>query len=136
MSREVKLSNLKNLLNDFTNAQIDVQGQILISYPEGIPIVNTWKGVISPILVGALSAAVKLTFRKLCLNLRRGNLKRLYMNAEFGRSIIQNAGPHAILTTIIDAEADLGRIAFGMSNLSIEIEKVLKDFQMEGLSDI
>ncbi|MFX1339427.1 MAG: hypothetical protein ACFFDK_12515 [Promethearchaeota archaeon] len=136
MSREEILSILKELLLNFTKIHRDVQGQILIAYPAGVPIVNTWKGEINPILVGALSAAVKLTFRKLCTNLRKGALNRLYMNSQFGRSIIQNAGDKAILTSIIDSEADLGRITFSMSNLAIEIEKILKNFQIEGLSDI
>ena len=83
MSREIKLSNLKNLLNEFTDTQSDVQGQILIAYPQGVPIVNTWKGFINPILVGALSAAVKLTFRKLCSNLRKGDLNGRYKTWTF-----------------------------------------------------
>ena len=136
MLREEKLSNLKELLNNFLITQSDVQGQILIAYPAGVPIVNTWKGEINPILIGALSAAVKLTFRKLYKNLKKGELNRLYMNSERGRAIIQNAGASAILTTIIDVEADLGRIAFNMSNLALEIEKQLKDFKMEGVSDL
>ncbi len=58
------------------------------------------------------------------------------MKSENGRVIIQNAGPHAILTSIIDDEADLGRIAFSMSNLTIEIEKLLTNFEFEGVSEI
>ncbi|MHA1148091.1 MAG: roadblock/LC7 domain-containing protein [Promethearchaeota archaeon] len=136
MSREDVLTKLKSELSEFTNSQSDVQGQILIAYPEGVPIVNTWKGIIDPVLIGALSAAVKLTFRNLCLNLKKGELKRLYIRSEAGRAIIQNAGPTAILTTVIDEEADLGRIAFGMSSMALNIEKNLKNFSIDGVSDL
>ena len=130
MSAEI-LSKVNDLIKQFTKSQSDVQGQIVILFPEGVPIANTWKGKIDPILVGAISAAVKLTFQNLCKNMKKGNLKRLFMNNEYGRAIIQNAGPKAILTTIIDQEADLFRIAFGMSNLTIDIEKHLKNFNYD-----
>ncbi len=135
MSNDQTLNKLKGIIREFTESQSDVKGQIVIAYPDGVPIVNTWKGKIDPILVGALSAAVKLTFRYLCNKLRKGELKRLYMNSDYGRVIIQNAGKNAILTTIIDKNADLFRIAFGMSNISIELEKLLKGFKLE-VSDI
>ncbi|TXT61799.1 MAG: hypothetical protein BAJALOKI2v1_10069 [Promethearchaeota archaeon] len=135
MSNEKTLTNLKEIIREFTDSQSDVKGQIVIAYPAGVPIVNTWKGEIDPILVGALSAAVKLTFRYLCQKLRKGNLKRLYMNSDHGRVIIQDAGKNAILTTIIDKNADLFRIAFGMSNLSYQLEELLEGFTLE-VSDI
>jgi len=130
MSAEI-LSKVNGLIKEFTKSQSDVQGQIVILFPEGVPIANTWKGKIDPILVGAISAAVKLTFQSLCKNMKKGNLNRLFMNNEYGRAIIQNAGPKAILTTIIDQEADLFRIAFGMSTLTIDIEKLLKNFNYD-----
>lgn len=135
MSNDQTLNKLKGIIREFTNSQSDVKGQIVIAYPDGVPIVNTWEGEIDPILVGALSAAVKLTFRYLCNKLRKGELKRLYMNSDYGRVIIQDAGKNAILTTIINKNADLFRIAFGMSNLSIELENILKGFKLE-VSDI
>ncbi|TXT67243.1 MAG: hypothetical protein BAJALOKI1v1_140011 [Promethearchaeota archaeon] len=136
MSNEEQLENIKSLMREFTDSQDDVQGQILIEYPGGVPIVNTWEGgEIDPILVGAISAAVKLTFRYLCEQLRKGNLQRLYINSVHGRVVIQDAGPTAILSTIIDKEADLFRIAFGMANLAIELEKLLEGFTL-GVSDI
>ncbi len=136
LSNKDTLSKLKAIIQDFTDSQSDVQGQIVITYPGGVPIVNTWKGgKIDPILVGAISAAVKLTFRYLCEQLRKGILKKLFINSDYGRVIIQDAGPKAILTSIIDKEADLFRIAFGMTNLAIELEKLLEDFTLE-VSDI
>ena len=132
MSKDEIISELDGLIQEFTNSQSDVQGQIIISFPAGVPIANTWKGLINPILIGALSAAVKLTFRNLCLYLNKGNLRRLFMNSEYGRAIIQNAGDNAILTTVIDGEADLLRVAFGITNLTLKIEKILKNFKFTG----
>lgn len=131
-NEEIKLK-LEKLLEEFTTSQSDVQGQIIIAFPDGVPIAKTWQGEISPVLVGALSAAVKLTFQNLFEKLKKGNLKRLIMNSEYGRVIIQNAGPKAIITTIIEKEADLFRIAFNMSNLSFNVEKLLKDYDSKKL---
>lgn len=128
------IEKLQRLSDEFTNSQSDVLGQIMIAYPSGVPIANTWQGEINPILVGALSAAVKLTFRQLCFNLKKGNINKLILNNELGRVIIQNAGPKAILTTIIDREADIFRIAFGIKNMAYDIEtlidKLKKDLDM------
>ncbi len=132
MSVEESISKLNKLIQEFTDSQEDVQGQIVISFPAGVPIANTWKGKINPILIGALSAAVKLTFQNLCVRLNKGNLKRLSMSSEYGRAIIQNAGDNAILTTIIDGEADLLRVAFGITNLSLKIKDLLKNYKFTG----
>ncbi|MBY9007424.1 MAG: hypothetical protein KGD63_11770 [Candidatus Lokiarchaeota archaeon] len=126
------ISKLSELIKEFTDSQDDVQGQIVISFPIGVPIANTWKGKINPILIGALSAAVKLTFQNLCLRLNKGNLRRLSMSSEYGRAIIQNAGDNAILTTIIEGEADLLRVAFGITNLSLKIKDLLKNYNFTG----
>ena len=131
MSQEKIMDDLDLLLQDFTKSQSEVQGQILISYPQGVPIAETWKGAIDPILIGALSAAVKLTFQNLCINLKKGNLRRLFMNSQNGRVIIQNTGDKAILSTIIDQEADIARISFEMSNLALKLEKILTDFNYD-----
>ncbi|MHA1272131.1 MAG: roadblock/LC7 domain-containing protein [Promethearchaeota archaeon] len=131
MSQEKIISNLEKVIQEFTDNNSEVQGQILIAYPQGVPLVNTWEKEFNPIIVGALSAAVKLTFQNLCVKLHKGNLKRLFMNSENGRVIIQNTGGKAILTTIIDKEADVARIAFEMSNLSLIIEKLLKEFDYD-----
>jgi len=132
LSVEESISKLNKLIQEFTDSQEDVQGQIVISFPAGVPIANTWKGKINPILIGALSAAVKLTFQNLCVRLNKGNLKRLSMSSEYGRAIIQNAGDNAILTTIIDGEADLLRVAFGITNLSLKIKDLLKNYKFTG----
>lgn len=132
MSIDESISKLNKLIQEFTDSQEDVQGQIVISFPAGVPIANTWKGKINPILIGALSAAVKLTFQNLCVRLNKGNLKRLSMSSEYGRAIIQNAGDNAILTTIIDGEADLLRVAFGITNLSLKIKDLLMNYKFTG----
>ncbi|MFX1238814.1 MAG: roadblock/LC7 domain-containing protein [Promethearchaeota archaeon] len=129
MSENILLTQLEGLVKDFTKSQNDVQGQIVIAFPAGVPIANTWKGNIDPILVGAVSAAVKLTFQNLCMNLKKGLIKRIIVNSEMGRIIIQKVGERAILTTIIAEEADIFRIAFGISNLAIKIKNLFKNFK-------
>jgi predicted regulator of Ras-like GTPase activity (Roadblock/LC7/MglB family) len=133
LKEEQILSNLNDLIKEFTDSQSDVQGQIIISFPAGVPMAETWKEEIDPILIGAICAAMKITFQDLCRNLNKGNLKRLFMNSANGRVIIQNAGPNAILTTLIDEEADLYAIAFNIVNLAIKIESILKDLELDSL---
>ena len=118
---------LKNMLNEFMGGQLDVKGQIVIAYPAGVPLGSSWKEEIDPILISALSTSIKLTFQYLCKNLEKGNLKRLIVNSEYGRVMIQNAGPNAILNTIMDRDADVSRLAFTVSGFANKIEKYIGD---------
>lgn len=125
MSEDKTLVQLKEMIADYGKKQPDIVGQIVMAYPAGVPIANTWVGAVDPILIGAISAAVKLTFQHLCDNLKKGNLRRLFMNSENGKAIIQNAGPKAILTTIINTDADLYSIGFTQGDLARKIEQLL-----------
>ncbi len=129
MSNDELLNKLNNIVEEFTDSQSDVQGQIVIAFPAGVPIANTWKGELDPVLVGAVSAAVNLTFQNLCMNLKKGIIKKILVNSEFGKVIIQKIGERAILTTIIAEEADIFRISFGSSNLVIKINELLKSYK-------
>jgi predicted regulator of Ras-like GTPase activity (Roadblock/LC7/MglB family) len=129
MSEDNTLVELYNLIHDYKNKQPDVVGQIVMAYPAGIPIANTWEGEVDPILIGAISAAVKLTFQHLCDNLKKGNLRRVYMNSEYGKVIIQNAGFKAILTTIMNSDADIYSIGFTQADLAGKIEQLLKKWE-------
>lgn len=129
MTKDGLLTILNKLVTEFTDSQSDVQGQIVIAFPAGIPIANTWKGDVDPVLIGAVSAAVKLTFQNLCMNLKKGIIKKILVNSDSGRVIIQKVGERAILTTIIAEEADVFRIAFGISNLAIKVNDLFKSFK-------
>jgi predicted regulator of Ras-like GTPase activity (Roadblock/LC7/MglB family) len=130
VSEDKTLVKLNELIVDYGKKQPDIVGQIVMAYPAGVPIANTWKGQVDPILIGAISAAVKLTFQHLCENLKKGNLRRLFMNSENGKSIIQNAGPKAILTTIINSDADIFSIGFTQGDLARKIEQLLKKWEL------
>jgi len=129
VSDERILTHLRELIVNYGQKQPDVIGQIVMAYPAGVPIANTWEGEVDPILIGAISAAVKLTFQHLCDNLKKGNLRRVFINSENGKAIIQNAGPKAILTTMVNEDADLYSVAFTQADLAKKIEQLLKKWE-------
>ncbi len=131
MPEDKVMVELSRLINEYKKTQHDVAGQIVMAFPAGVPIASTWEGQVDPILIGAISAAVKLTFQHLCDNLKRGILQRLFINSENGKVIIQNTGPKAILTTIMNFDADVHRVGFTMGGLAIKIEKLLKNWTMK-----
>ncbi|MHA1819696.1 MAG: roadblock/LC7 domain-containing protein [Promethearchaeota archaeon] len=120
---------LRKIVQKFSDEQPDIKGQIVMAYPSGVPIANSWEGEVDPILVGAISAAVKLTFRYLCEHLGKGELKRLFINSKEGKILIQNAGEKAILTTIMTNDADIYRIAFLAGDLASKIEELTKNYE-------
>ncbi|GAB4313184.1 MAG: hypothetical protein Kow0069_14220 [Promethearchaeota archaeon] len=125
----MKLHRLSKMVENFTNTNPDVAGAVVIAYPEGVPLANSYQQALDPILLGAVSASVRLTFQHLCDNLRLGRLRRLFINSEGGRMIIQNAGDNAILTTIVDKFANLYGEAFKANDLSLKIGGLLKGFK-------
>jgi len=117
----------RTLLTEFLAKNSDVSGQMILLYPAGVPLATTWQGTVDPILVGAVCAAVKITFQHLCEGLKKGNLERLFVNSENGKIIIQNAGPKAILVTIMSFDVDFNRIGFLTADLSKKIHNILHD---------
>lgn len=128
MSEKI-VEQIYSILNDFKKQREDIQGQILIEFPQGVPIVSSWEGNIDPILIGAVTAAVKLTFTRLCQNLKKGMLQKIIVHNEKGKIIIQNAGPKAILTTIMPYDADVYAIAFLTLNIVNKIEKLMEKYR-------
>lgn len=131
LSQDATLQSLEKLVNDFTKSRDDVQGQIVMAYPAGVPIANSWQGEMNPILIGAISAAVKLTFMNLCRNLKKGDLDRILIHNENGKIIVQNAGPKAILTTIMSYDADIYTVAFMTLDITKKIEKLLENYKID-----
>ena len=126
--QQVKVQKVTELLEEFKEKEPELRGQILIIFPAGVPIASTWESKFDPILVGALTSAVKMTFQHLCNHLKRGNLDRVFVNSDDGKSIIQNAGPNAILITILDYTADVYRLAFVATNMALKIEQIMEGF--------
>jgi predicted regulator of Ras-like GTPase activity (Roadblock/LC7/MglB family) len=132
LSIDDRISILNQMLQDFGKRQTEVKGQIIIAYPAGVPIASSWEHEINPILISAISASVKLTFRNLCVNCKKGNLNRLILNSENGKVIIQNAGDHAILTTIMDRDTDIYRIAFIVRDFARKLSTAIGEKTIEG----
>jgi predicted regulator of Ras-like GTPase activity (Roadblock/LC7/MglB family) len=116
---------IKTLLSTFKQNHPDVQGQMVVIFPEGLPVANSWEGEMDEILIGAVAAAIKLTFEHLCVNLKKGKLNRLFINSEKGKIVIQNTGTRAILCSIMNFDVDQYRLIFMTSVLGNEIAKIL-----------
>ncbi|MBD3350217.1 MAG: hypothetical protein GF364_01905 [Candidatus Lokiarchaeota archaeon] len=123
-----RLTTLKEAVLEFTREQTGIKGQIVISYPAGVPISSSWEEDVDPILIGAVSASINLTFQNLCNELEQGNLNRVFVNSEFGRVIIQSSGSNAILITIVSDDADIYPVAFIVKDFSHKIAEIIGDY--------
>ncbi len=43
---------LADLLVEYSEREPEIQGQMILAYPAGVPIASTWKGTVDPILIG------------------------------------------------------------------------------------
>ena len=132
MPIDERIPTLNKMLEEFGKRTSEIKGQIIIAYPAGVPIASSWGHEINPILISAVSASVKLTFRNLCVNCNKGNLNRLILNSENGKVIIQNAGENAILTTIMDKDTDIYRVAFIVRDFARKLAATIGDKPIEG----
>lgn len=123
-----RLDELQTRVESFTTENTGIKGQIVISYPSGVPIASSWKEEVDPILIGAISASVNLTFQNLCRQLEQGNLKRVFVNSEDGKVLIQSAGKNAILNTIVSDDADIYPVAFIVRDFAKIVEKIIGDY--------
>ena len=75
--------------------------------------------------VAAMAAAMLTMSTRTMRELKRGNLKQLFLSGDDGYVVIMQAGPHAVLIALARKEAKLGLLFFDMARSSETIAKVL-----------
>lgn len=105
----------------------EVHHNILMAYPEGVPVYISKKTEVpyESIVISAIATAIRLSYAILYKSLRNGTLGRVIVSNTDGNIMIANAGPKAILISIIDEYADMPRLIFYQNSLTKRLSQIL-----------
>jgi predicted regulator of Ras-like GTPase activity (Roadblock/LC7/MglB family) len=76
-------------------------------------------------IVSAMSAAIQSVGERAAEELKRGKLNRILLDGDEGHMIMNQAGEHAILVTLVKKSASLGVIFMFIDSYSRKISKML-----------
>ena len=115
---------LNQALNDLQTDSSDIEACAVVS-EDGLILAGSLPKWAEENHVAAISGAMFSMGNRTTAELKLGMLKRLMVEGENGNFIIINAGPHAVLMSIVHKNAKLGLIFFDLSKAAMKIEEIL-----------
>lgn len=102
----------------------EIQGLSIVSV-QGLPIVSLMDSSVNDGIVSAMAAAIQSVGERAAEELSRGKLRRIMLDGETGQMIMNQAGEHAILVTLVKQDSSLGVIFMLIESFSRKIAKIL-----------
>jgi len=114
------LSKLQSSTYDFEASAIISEDGLIIAQilPQGLPETQ----------IASMSAAMISFGVKTSKELKRGELRQLFLKGEEGNIVITQSGSHSLLLALTRKEAKLGLIFLSVSKAAEEIGKILSTF--------
>jgi predicted regulator of Ras-like GTPase activity (Roadblock/LC7/MglB family) len=78
-------------------------------------------------IISAMAAAIQAVADRAADELKRGQLRRILLEGHKGLMIMNQAGEHAILVTLVEKDASLGVIFMLIESCSRKIAKILNN---------
>ena len=120
----VKTEALNNILVRLQASSTDFEACAVVS-EDGLMIASLLPPGIEEAQVAGLSAGMMTMGVKTASELKKGNMKQLFVKGDYGYVVISQAGPNAVLLAICKETAKLGLIFLSLSKASEEIKNLL-----------
>lgn len=120
----VQQSKLQNLLQDFVNGTSDVQGAALVS-PDGLPLTSILSSDMDEERTAAMSAAMLSLGERICQELVRGEVERLFVEGKQGYSILVGCGEEVVLLVLASKTAKQGLLFLDIRRLVGQVKELL-----------
>lgn len=121
MSRSEKLNET---LGHLQSSSGDIEACAVVS-EDGLIIASSLPQSVEETHIAAMSAAMLSMGTRTAMELKRGELKRLFVEGENGYIILMHAGPHAVLMAITRKESKLGLIFLDLSRAAEKVREIL-----------
>lgn len=115
----ITVSALQDVLQNFVSKTADVQGALLVS-PDGLALASALPAGFDEERTSAMSAAMLSLGERICQELARGNIDRLFVEGEKGYAVLIGCGPEAVLMVLASSAAKQGL-------LFLEIKRAVKE---------
>ena len=120
----VKTEALDNILVRLQASSTNFEACAVVS-EDGLMIASLLPSGIEEAQVAGLSAGMMTMGVKTASELKKGNMKQLFVKGDYGYVVISQAGPHAVLLAICRESAKLGLIFLSLSKAGEEIKNLL-----------
>ncbi len=120
----VKTDALNNILVRLQASSTAFEACAVVS-EDGLMIASLLPPGIEEGQVAGLSAGMMMMGIKTAGELKKGNLKQLFVKGDYGYVLISQAGPHAVLLAICRENAKLGLVFLSLSKAGEEIKSLL-----------
>jgi len=115
---------LNAALSALRSSSADVEACAVVS-EDGLIIASLLPQGIEEGQVAAMSAAMLSMGARTVAELKRGELKQLFVKGDKGYVIIMHGGPHAVLIALTNEKAKLGLVFLDLSRAAEEVGKAL-----------
>ncbi len=117
----INTEKLAHLLQEFVTVTADVQGAALVT-PDGLPLASSLPGPMDEERVSAMSAAMLSLGERICKELARGIIDRIFVDGNEGYGILTSCGEDAVLLVLANRAAKQGV-------LMLEIKRALESIK-------
>lgn len=114
----INTDKLAHLLQEFVTVTADVQGAALVT-PDGLPLASSLPGPMDEERVSAMSAAMLSLGERICKELARGIIDRIFVDGNDGYGILTSCGEDAVFLVLANRSAKQGV-------LMLEIKRALE----------
>ncbi|MHA1368596.1 MAG: roadblock/LC7 domain-containing protein [Promethearchaeota archaeon] len=115
---------LITILRDMQANNGEIQAGAIVGV-QGLPIASQLPRDANEGIVSAMAAALLSVSQRACVELNRGELKRLIIEGDNGLFICVSAGSNSILTILASPDSKLGMLYLDMEKACKKIEKIL-----------
>lgn len=119
-----RIDDLNQSLSELKASSGDIEACAVVA-EDGLMMASSLPQGVEEARVAAMAAAMLTMSTRTMRELKRGNLKQLFLSGDDGYVVIMQAGPHAVLIALARKEAKLGLLFFDMARSSETIAKVL-----------
>lgn len=115
---------LAGILQSFVAETSDVQGAALVT-PDGLPLASSLPGQMDEERVSAMSAAMLSIGERICKELTRGMIDRLFVEGDDGYSVLTSCGENAVFLVLANKTAKQGVLMLEIKRALGELKPVL-----------
>lgn len=120
----INVEKLTHILQEFVAMTSDVQGAALVT-PDGLPLASSLPGQMDEERVSAMSAAMLSLGERICKELARGMIDRLFVEGNEGYGILTSCGEDAVFLVLANKAAKQGVLMLEIKRALGELKPLL-----------
>jgi uncharacterized protein len=120
----VSIMNLESMLQNFVNQSSDIQGAALVSL-DGLSLASCLASGMDEERVSAMSATMLSLGERICQELVRGDIERLFVEGKQGYAALVGCGEDSVLLVMASTSMKQGLLMLEIKRITAELKSAL-----------